>query len=271
LTERQGVRTSSDAALIGQLLGLHYPHVPRVLDATWGYGRIWRGCAYQPTVRFDMRPLPMVDVVGDWSELPRHFAPGSFEVIAWDPPHQTDGGAHALGGHDWADGYGTAGEGVRGYANVTHLYGPFLDAARPLLDPRAGLLLCKLADQVHMGLQHLQAVDFVVAARTAGWTVCEMVPKLRRPGPMDPRWRRQFHVRKAWSYWICAHPGPRCPAVGVALVRPCEREGCPRTFRASHSDAMYCSQACQKRVWRRQFVRESTSAALLASRTSEAS
>jgi len=116
------------------------------------------------------------------------------------------------------------------------------------LQPSVGTLLVKIADQVHDNEQQLQAVDFVIAARAAGWTVCEMMPKMRRPGPIDPRWRRQLHVRKAWSYWICAHPGPRCPAVGVALLKPCEGPRCPRYFRARRSSGVYCSDACRQRA-----------------------
>jgi hypothetical protein len=249
---------TSDAAILSQLIGLHYRQSPVLLDATWGGGRIWKACSYQPTTRFDTRDLPGVDVVGTWDQMPDLFSGGAFQTVVWDPPHQTDGGARALGG-GWADAYGTAGEGVRGYANISHLYPGFLTAARAVLQPDVGTLLVKIADQTHNGLQHLQAVDFVLACRAAGWTVCEMVPKMRRPGPLDPKWRRQLHVRKAWSYWICAHPGPRCPAVGVALVRNCE--GCGHPFRAHRSHAKTCSGACRERLRRRQHLTLPNSAA----------
>jgi hypothetical protein len=36
-----------------------------------------------------------------------------------------------------------------------------------------------IADQVHFGAKQLQHVDFVLAARAAGWTVCECEPKPR--------------------------------------------------------------------------------------------
>jgi hypothetical protein len=244
-----GIRPSSDAGIVGQLLGLHYAQVPSLLDASWGGGRLWRGCPYQPTTRLDRRAMPEVDVVGDWDHLGELFQPHAFEVVVWDPPHQTDGGVHALGG-DWPAAYGTAGLDVQRRPNINHLYAPFLEAARAVLQPTAGTVLVKIADQTHNGVQHLQAVDFVLACRASGWTVCEMVPKMRRPGPLDPKWRRQLHVRKAWSYWICAHPGPRCPAVGVSLVQTCA--GCGRDFRAQRSHAKTCGRAgCQSRVYRR--------------------
>ena len=264
---RVGAKTSwSDAAILSQVISLHYYHEPITLDATWGGGRIWKGCPYQPTTRFDVRPLPGVDVIGDWEQLPELFESGAFQAIVWDPPHQTDGGHSALGG-GWADAYGTAGEGVRGFDNITHLYPGFLDVARVVLQPD-GMLLCKIADQIHAGVQHLQAVDFVIACRAARWTVCEMIPKMRRAGPMDPKWRRQVHIRKAWSYWICAHPGPRCPAPGVALVQSCE--GCGRDFHARRRHARTCGPRCEKRLQRARIVRFSRSAAEEQKRTQEA-
>jgi hypothetical protein len=249
---------STDAGILSQLLGLHFDHEPTILDTTYGGGRMWRGCAYQPTTCFDVRALVGVDVVGAWDDLPRLFDGDEFQVVVYDPPHQTDGGRHALGG-PWADAYGTAGTGVRGHLNISHLYPSFLEAARAVLEPTTGTVLAKIADQVHGGVQQLQAVDFVLAARAAGWTVCEMVPKLRRPGPLDPKWRRQLHMRKAWSYWICAHPGPRCPAVGVNLVLRCA--ACGRDFRAARSDARTCGDSCRQRLSYRRRLTDSRSTA----------
>jgi hypothetical protein len=250
------IRISSDAQILNQLIGLHYYHEPIILDATWGRGAIWRGCPYQPTTRFDARQLDGVDVVGQWRELPDLFTPGAFQAVVWDPPHLSDGTREAMSG-TWNDMYGTGSAQMSGHHNITHLYAGFLEAVRQILLP-AGTLLAKIADQVHSSVQQLQAVDFVIACRVAGWTVCEMVPKMRLPGPMDPKWRRQLHVRKAWSYWICAHPGNRCPAVGVALVRPCT--ACGRDFHAARSDARTCSPRCEKRAWRARNVRDSRSA-----------
>jgi hypothetical protein len=261
-------RTTSDAAIVSQLVGLHYYHEPIILDASFGGGRMWQGCPYQPTTRLDRRPLPNVDVVGDWDRLGELFEPGQFQVVVWDPPHQTDGGIHALGG-GWAHAYGTAGADVQRRPNINHLYPGFLQAARAVLQPQVGTVLVKIADQTHGGVQHLQAVDFVIACREAGWTVCEMVPKMRRPGPSDPKWRRQLHIRKAWSYWICAHPGPQCPAVGVALVQPCG--GCGRDFHTGRSHARACSDRCQKRLQRARDVHFSRSAGQLEKWTPEAS
>jgi hypothetical protein len=259
-------RASSDAAILSQLIGLHYYHEPITLDATWGRGAIWRGCAYQPTTRFDQRQMPGVDVVGAWADLPRLFEPASFQLVVWDPPHMTDGslGAMAGRGYGWDEMYGIGGAGLRA-RNISHLYPGFLESVRQILVP-GGMLLAKIADQVHGGEQQLQAVDFVTYARGQDWTVCELVPKMRQPGPLDPKWRRQLHIRKAWSYWICAHPGPRCTAVGVPLLQLCEG-GCGKWFPAKRSDARTCGPRCEKRAWRARNVRASSSVAQQGKRT----
>lgn len=241
------MRSSSDAAILGQLIGLHYHHEPITLDATWGRGAIWRGSPYQPTTRFDQRARPGVDVVGKWKDLPQLFGPAAFQVLVWDPPHQTDGGERAFSKGEWAEAYGTADAELRGHDNISHLYPGFLDSARQILVPN-GMLLAKVADMVHGSEQQLQAVDLVVAARAAGWVVCEMMPKMRQPTPNDPRWRRQLHIRKAWSYWICAHPCAKCPAEGVPLLVPCQAPKCDRYFPAQRSTARYCSEACNSRA-----------------------
>lgn len=234
----------TDASILSQVIGLHYSSPPFSLDATYGGGRMWRGCAYQPTVRLDRRPLPNVDVVATWDHLPGLFGAQPFELVVWDPPHLADGGQGAMRG-TWDTAYGVAGDNVRGHASISHLYADFLHAARGALAP-AGLLLAKIADQVHQSEQQLQAVDFVVAARAAGWTVCEMLPKMRPAGAMDPKWRRQRHIRKAWSYWIAAHPGPRCTAEGVDLLLQCQ--ACGAYFRAERSHAKTCGGACRERL-----------------------
>lgn len=262
------MKRSSDAGLLSQLIGLHFFHEPLMLDATYGGGHMWRGCPYQPTTRFDRRPLTGVDVVGEWDDLPRLFGPAAFQLIVWDPPHQTDGGERAYGKGTWSEAYGTAAAELRGHMNISHLYPSFLEVARHVL-VADGMLLAKVADMVHGSVQQLQAVDLVIAARAAGWTVCEMVPKMRQPTPNDPRWRRQLHIRKAWSYWIAMHPADRCTAIGVALVLRCGV--CGRDFRARRSDARTCGGACRMRVLRARSVTDIRGAAEKLSVTKTAS
>jgi hypothetical protein len=99
-------------------------------------------------------------------------------------------------------------------------YSDFLEAARRVLYPRIGTALCSLADW-------RSAIDFVGACRSAGWAVCEMVPRV---GADDtPSW-----------FWICAHPGPRCRAVGTRLWDICS---CGNRYTPRRRDQRTCGRA----------------------------
>jgi hypothetical protein len=100
----------TDLHLVRALLGLHAVPNPRILDASYGHGGIWRGLPYQPT-RLDARALDDVDIVGDWNDLASLFAPASCDVVVWDPPHVSDAGNGIVGAGDWGDRYGTRGSG----------------------------------------------------------------------------------------------------------------------------------------------------------------
>jgi hypothetical protein len=228
------------------LLGLHCLAArPRILDASWGHGRLWRGLPYRP-VRFDVRAELDVDVAGNWRDLASIFPTASFDVVVWDPPHINDAGRNGIvGGQEWGDRYGTLSDGLRG-ENIAGLFPPFLEAARAILAPD-GCLVAKIADQVHCGLKQLQHVDFVVAARELGWTVCECEPKPRSSTLADPKWRQQLHLRST-TFWLVAHPGPTCPGSGVQLVAICAVCGLP--FRPRRSDARTHAGKCRQKAYR---------------------
>ena len=47
---------STDAQRIDRLLALHAAPNPRILDASYGHGRLWRGLPCYGRVRMDIRP-----------------------------------------------------------------------------------------------------------------------------------------------------------------------------------------------------------------------
>jgi hypothetical protein len=242
-------RRSSDAPFLCQLLEVHAVAEPRILDATYGDGVMWRGLPYRPT-RMDLRPDLDLDVVGDWSAMPSLFGMASFDVVVFDPPHVTDAGDGMGAGSDWHARYGLDSPLTHGADNIAHLYGTFLHAARAVLVPKTGIVLAKIADQVHDRAQQWQHVDFVLAARAAGFTVCDYAIKLRQQlGPVDPRWQQRYHVPKPWSFWIVARAGSSCRGPGVARHRRCAMCGAELDGRR---DALTCSPRCQKRRQRQQ-------------------
>jgi hypothetical protein len=176
----------SDPAILAELLALHAVG-DRVLDASWGYGRIWSTSLvrrYRLT-RLDLRPETQPDVVSNWNELDGLFAARTFDVVVWDPPHITDAGRGLVGAADWADRYGTRSPGFRAI-NICHTFAPVLRAARSVLDPHVGTLIVKPGDQVHAG--QLQPFELRNIALELGWLACDYQVRLRTQ-PSDPKWK----------------------------------------------------------------------------------
>jgi hypothetical protein len=231
----------TDLHLVRALLGLHAVSNPRILDASYGRGGIWRGLPYKPT-RLDARELADVDVVGNWNALASLFPPASFDVVVWDPPHVTDAGSGIVGADDWADRYGTLSPGLKG-ASIAPLFAPFLEAARAVLQPATGIVLAKIADQVHDERRQWTFVDLVLAARVAGFTSCDYAVK-PHSSPTDPKWKNAFHLRSP-TFWLVLRNGPSCHGPGVGRLRICVVDGI--AFKAKRRDAMTCSDRCRQR------------------------
>jgi hypothetical protein len=238
---------SSDGRTIQKLLRLHAPQHPRILDATYATGVMWRGLDYRP-VRMDRRDGLELDARGDWGDIPRLFGPASFDVIVFDPPHVVDAGDGIVGQGEWSARYGTTAPQLTGTDNIGHLYGGFLHAARAVLVPRTGIVIAKIADQVHRGAQQWQHVDFVTAARAAGFTPCDYDIKQRSATMRDPKWRHRYHLDKPWSFWIVARAGSSCIGPGELRARQCSE--CPNPL-DGRGQQQTCSDRCRTRRRRR--------------------
>jgi len=211
-----------DQDALRALLTLHAPPNPRILDVTYNRGRMWQGLGYCPH-RSDRDVLLLeqgiTDTAADCRVLP--FADESFDVVVFDPPHQSDGGTNALGG-DWGQRYGTAAFD----GDPSDLFEPFLSEARRVLVSDTGMVLAKIADQVH-SVYRWQHVDLIVAGRSAGFTPCDLVLRvsMSRGSLIDPRWKRVGHVRQVHTYWIALRNGSHCysptaPAASRDLTIP---------------------------------------------------
>lgn len=242
-------RPKTDPGILGTALALHAVRDPRILDASYGAGRIWGDLPYRP-VALDVRSEVRPDVVGDWRELGSIFGPNAFDVVVWDPPHVEDAGSGRVGELEWFDRYGTGrlewGESVSG------LYVPFLRAAREVLVERRGIVIAKIADQVHNSALLPNFVEFVICARELGWRLCDYTIKARSAGMVDPKRIRQQHLPKPWSFWIVLRNGRSCLGPGLSLERVCAGPGCTERFRprANYSLARYCSDACRQAGYR---------------------
>lgn len=190
---------NSDGGILSSLIGLHAPAKnPIIADCTYGNGRIWKGCEYQPDYRFDQR-RKAVTAQADFRQLP--IKANTLDVLVFDPPHLPGTAKAANYDHVWADQYGIDG-GFRGDDNVAGLFAPFLQEARRVLYP-GGLILAKLADIIHNHAYQWQQVAFVVACSQLGLKPIDMAIKVRKnPSQESGLWERQYHLRRRHSYWI---------------------------------------------------------------------
>ena len=197
----------TDSDLLEAMLSF-YPVIEPVpiLDATYNAGRIWRGSSRR-VVSMDIDPQFKPDIAADNRDMP--IPDESFAVVVYDPPHvgpqgrdksskrfDVDFGATAACGkeHDW---------------NLSYLYPPFLDEAMRVLKPE-GLLLAKVTDMVNNHRSKWAHCDFMRMAADAGFTVCDLIVKVRE-GPMtSTKWKRAHHARKRHCFWIVCRKSDRC-------------------------------------------------------------
>ena len=199
------VWTGSDAALLTAMLDF-YPVIESepILDATYNVGRMWRGTGRTP-VSMDINPAYKPDVVAD-NRLMAGVTDDSYAVVVYDPPHvgpqgrdkstkrfDVDFGATMDCGkeHDWS---------------LSYLYPPFLAQAKRVLK-LDGILLAKITDIVNNHRQRWAHCDFMAMAEDAGFTVCDLIVKVREGPMVSTKWRNAHHARKRHCFWIVCRNG----------------------------------------------------------------
>lgn len=202
----RSILQGTDQDCLRQLLPLHAAAEPRILDVTFGRGRMWRGLTYEPW-RNDGDAALDVDSHHDFRALPAEWT-GMFDVVVFDPPHIAEAGANSR----YAEHFGLRHEDVQHKPDVSHLFAPFLVEAERVLK-RKGTILAKIIDQVHRGRYRHQYVDFVQAVRdTPRLVACEpLVKEERRAETMTGHnWQVVHHSRRAHTFWCVAKKGSRC-------------------------------------------------------------
>lgn len=193
-----------DQRCLEELILLHAPPNPVILDATYGSGRFWRGLPWYPVERVDCRNLPTLTWVGDFRHLPIDWT-GRFDIVVFDPPHMTEAGKNSR----YIARFGAGVEPVQHQGDISHLFRPFLREAHRVLRP-GGIILAKISDQVHRGKMRWQLVDFVVAAREIrGLTPCDRQIKdePRASTLVGHNWAIQRHTRRSDVFWVVVRKG----------------------------------------------------------------
>jgi DNA modification methylase len=201
------VWTGTDSDLLEAMLRFYSViDAEPILDATYNTGRMW-GASTRTVVSMDIDPSYNTDIVADNRDMP--VPDESFAVVVYDPPHvgpqgrdksrkrfDVDFGATVACGkeHDW---------------NLSYLYPPFLDEAMRVLKPD-GLLLAKITDMVNSHRSKWPHCDFMQMADDAGFTVCDLIVKVREGPMISTKWKRAHHARKRHCFWIVCRKSSSC-------------------------------------------------------------
>src|SRR5216683_2608763 len=165
-----------------------------ILDATYNAGRFWKGTKRRVvSMDIDARYKPMI--VGD-NRTMTGVASSKFGTVIYDPRHvgpqgrdksrkrfDVDFGARVECGkeHDW---------------NLSYLYPPFLKQAKRVLKPN-GLLLAKITDMVNNHKSKWPHCDFMRMAEEAGFTVCDLIIKIRNGPMVSTKWKEATHAMRS--------------------------------------------------------------------------
>lgn len=196
----------SDAELLERLLKFYPRKRPkRILDATVNGGRFWRGST-RPVIGIDIARSQKPTVVADNIRMP--FPEASFDVIVYDPPHIPNQGKDRSKDFNTRFGLVLRSSKENGYT-FSHTYPPFLREAYSVLKPE-GILLCKIADYIHDHQYQWAHVDFIQAARAAGFQPCDCIIKIRKGPIIDPKWKVAHHSRRQHCYWLVLRKSDKC-------------------------------------------------------------
>ena len=207
-TPISSVWEGGDGELIEKMLQF-YPSIPPnpILDATFNQGRFWKKSS-RNVVSMDINAKFNPMIVGDNRKM-EGVLDDSFGVVVYDPPHvgpqardksrkrfDEDFGATVECGKD------------QGWT-LSYLYPPFLEQAKRVLKPR-GLLLAKITDMVNCHRSQWPHCDFMCMADGAGFTVCDLIVKVRKGPMVSNKWKTAYHARKRHCFWIVCRNGGSC-------------------------------------------------------------
>jgi ParB family transcriptional regulator, chromosome partitioning protein len=198
----------SDGALLEAMLSFYPTINPEpILDATYNTGRFWKGSA-RDVWSMDIDPRHKPRIVAD-NRTMEGVPSATFGAVVYDPPHVGPQGRDKSVKRFDVDFGATIECGKQHGWSLSYLYPPFLQQARRVLKPD-GLLLAKITDMVNSHKSRWAHCDFMRMAEQAGFTVCDLIIKIRR-GPMrSNKWKEAHHARKRHCFWIICRNGDSC-------------------------------------------------------------
>jgi hypothetical protein len=198
----------ADGELIEAMLEF-YPTIPPepILDSTYNAGRFWK-TSTRNVVSMDIDPQHNPVYLCDNRNMVG-VPDSSFGTVVFDPPHVGPQGRDKSVKRFDVDFGATIECGKEQNWNLSYYYPDFLKEAKRVLKPN-GLLLAKITDMVNNHKSKWPHVDFMRMAEEAGFTVCDLIIKIRK-GPMrSTKWKNAHHARKRHCFWIVCRNGQDC-------------------------------------------------------------
>jgi hypothetical protein len=209
-TALSSVWEGSDGELLDAMLAFYPAISPHpILDATYNTGRIWHGSKWaKRVVSMDIDPQYEPRIVADNREMKgvksRHYG-----GVVYDPPHVGPQGRDKSVKRFDVDFGATMECGREHNWTLSYLYPPFLAQAKRVLKPE-GLLLAKITDMVNNHRSKWAHVDFIRMAEDAGFTVCDLIVKVRTGPMVSSKWKLAHHARKRHCFWIICRNSDNC-------------------------------------------------------------
>lgn len=197
-----------DGELLEQMLAFYAVIPPEpILDATYNAGRFWRAST-RHVVSMDIDPSYRPMIVGD-NRTMEGVPNAAYGTVVYDPPHVGPQGRDKSTKRFDVDFGATMPCGVDENWRLSYLYPPFLEQAKRVLKPE-GLLLAKITDMVNSHRSKWAHCDFMRMAEEAGFTVCDLIVKVRNGPMVSTKWKTAYHARKRHCFWIVCRNGIRC-------------------------------------------------------------
>lgn len=198
----------NDADLIEKMLEFYSAIPPEpILDSTFNAGRFWAGST-RTVESMDIKPVREVTYECDNQAMPG-VPSDRFGCVVYDPPHVgANGRDKSKKGFDRDYGAHVVALKAEKYT-LSFLYPKFLEQAYRVLK-QEGLLLAKITDQVNNHRSRWAHVDFINMAEAAGFTVCDLIVKIRNGPMMSSKWINSHHARKRHCFWIVCRKSKGC-------------------------------------------------------------
>lgn len=178
-----------------------------ILDATYNAGRFWKG-SMRDVVSMDIDPKYKPMIVGDNRKM-KGVPSAKFGIVVYDPPHVGPQGRDKSRKRFDVDFGATVECGGEQDWSLSYLYPDFLKQAKRVLK-QDGLLLAKITDMVNNHRSKWPHCDFMRMADDAGFTVCDLIVKIRKGPMVSTKWKTAHHARKRHCFWIICRNSDSC-------------------------------------------------------------